>query len=237
MIAVARACLCACVAAWLPAVAAAEPAVIRVPYSELVPELTRVVDFERLPRRAEPGFNLDMPLFSGGAWLGERFSGQSIAPTDTGHDRITGQPDPGPLRVAPGAPGRNLNIAYHRGFGSNALFPLGPAGFPALEARGEGAVAILFDHDQAALGFRVHTEYPDPLGQRPVQDGRIEVRFLARDGALLARITLDSVSGISELGFRRAGQRRDIAGILILNTDPGGIALDDIRFARPPLLG
>jgi hypothetical protein len=200
-------------------------------------ELTLVVDFERLPRRPEIGFNLDMPLFSSGAWLGERFVGQAVFQGPDGHDVLAGAPRPAGLRIAPGAPGRNLSIANHRGFGSNALFPLGPAGFPALQARVEGAVSILFDDDQAALGLRIHTDYPDPLGQRPRGPGRIEFWFFARDGTELARIAHDTGPGISEFGYRRTGGRRDIAGILILNTDPGGIAVDDIIFASPPLLG
>ena len=106
-----------------------------------------------------------------------------------------------------------------------------------LTERGEGALAVLFDHDQSAMGFRVHTDYPDPLGSRPAWRGQIEVRFHDRDGRLITRLQFHPGPGITDFGFKRVGARRDIAGVIILNTDPGGIAVDDIIFAMPPLLG
>ncbi len=228
--------LCALLAfAALPALA--DP-IAPANYAELAAELTKRIDFERLPRREEPGFNLDQPLYADGAWLGERFAGQTILTTQTGHDGIDAAPPPGTLQIAGGHPRQNLSIAFHRGFGSNALFPLGARSFPDIAARGEGAVAILFDHDQYALGFRVHTEYPDPLGLRPAPDREtLDILFLARDGSVLARLAISPGPGVSDHGFRRPDNQRDIAGVLILNNDPGGIAIDDIIFATPPLLG
>ncbi|WP_149866285.1 hypothetical protein [Tropicimonas marinistellae] len=211
--------------------------VITADYAALRLELLQVVDFERLPPRDEPGFNLDMPLYARGAWIGERFAGQDVVPLATGHDDIDGAPDGPNLRIAGGAEKRNLSVARHRGFGSNALFPLGETGFPELHARGEGALAILFDHDQAAVGFRVHAGYPAPLGTTTVHTGHVEVRFFARDGRRIASLQHEPGRGISEFGYRTQTGRAEIAGILILNTDPGGIAVDDIIFALPGLLG
>lgn len=203
-------------------------------YDSLQKELTRRIDFERLPRQPEPGIALDLPVYGDGAWLGERFAGQrQVAPS--GHDIIEGAPSGPALRIAAGAVGRNLSVAHHRGFGSNAVFPVGPAGFPALEARGEGALAILFDDDQAAMGFKLHADYPDPLGRR--LNGEVEVRFFARNGALIAVHRHATMPGVLAFGYRRGDKAPGIAGVLILNTDPGGIALDDIIFAKPPLLG
>ncbi|WP_089230969.1 hypothetical protein [Tropicimonas sediminicola] len=206
-------------------------------YRVLRDDLDGRIDFERLPPRAEPGFNLDRPVYSSGAWIGERFVGQQVSSNSTGHDTITGAPDGPWLRIAGGAPRQNLSVASHRGFGSNALFPLGPAGFPALEARGEGAVAILFDTDQPATGFRVHTDYAAPLGTGPAAQGSVEVTLLARDGQRLGHFSHHPGTGITELGYRLQGAGPGIAGMLILNTDPGGIAIDDILFAKPRPLG
>lgn len=216
--------------------ALAEP-IQPVPYDALRRHLTERVDFERLPHRAEPGFNLDMPLYAKGAWLGERFTGQNVQTGPDGHDQIDDVPDVAHLGIEGGAARQNLSVAFHRGFGSNATFPLGAAGFPELSARGEGSLAILFDHDQAELGFRIHTGYHDPLGAYPASTGELTVVFFTRDGRLIARRTHRPGPGITEYGFRRDAALRDIAGILILNTDPGGIAVDDIIFALPPLLG
>ncbi len=224
-------------ALWLGAGAALAEPIIPADYDALARELTERIDFERLPKRPEPGFNLDHPFHARGAWLGERFAGQQITSDATGHDRLTGLAPAGWLRIVGGEPGHNLSIAFHRGFGSNALFPLGPAGFPKIEARGEGVLAILFDHDQAALGFKLHTDYPDPLGVRPVGESGLEVYFFARDGALLARLEHGPGPGISAFGYRHVGTGKPIAGVVIVNTDPGGIAVDDIIFAKPPLLG
>ncbi|NDR59106.1 hypothetical protein [Aliiruegeria sabulilitoris] len=218
----------------LPALAGG---IVEAPYDALARELTERVDFERLPRREEPGFNLDMPLYASGAWLGERFEGQSVETDPKGHDRIAADDVAGWLRIAGGAPRRNLNVAFHRGFGSNAVFPLGAAGFPEISARGEGSLAILFDHDQKATGFRVHTDYTDPLGSRPTSDSGIEVLFYSREGRLLDRLQHRPGPGISAFGYTQSTGAPGIAGLVILNTDPGGIAVDDIIFALPPLLG
>ena len=38
-------------------------------------------------------------------------------------------------------------------------------------------------------------------------------------------------------GFERAGGVGDIAGFLLTNDDPEGLALDNVRFGRPLQLG
>ena len=221
----------ACLAALLAGAAAAQ--VVAVDYGELARRLDGRVRFETLPQRPEPGFNLDAPLREPGVLIGERFAGQTVSGAP--HDRLDGAPV-APLRPRPGARGRNLSVAFHRGFGSNALFPLGPAGFPALGARGEGAVAVLFDRDQAAVGLRIHSDYPDPLGGRPPPGAAI-LRLYARSGRLIARVRLHLAPGVNEIALRREGGIPDIAGFALTNTDPGGIAIDDILFRRTALTG
>lgn len=204
-----------------------------VDYRTLARELDGRIGFDALPQRAEPGFALDAPMRCGAAWLGERFAGQSV--TGTPSDRLTGAPT-APLTLRTGAPGANLSVAFHRGFASNALFPLGPVGFPALSARGEGAVAILFDRDQSAIGLRVHADYDDPLGTAP-PTGEIVLRLFARDGRQVGAYRLRPPRGATGIGLRRAGGIPDIAGFTVTNTDPGGIAIDDILYSLHPLLG
>ncbi len=221
--------------ALLPGAARAQ-AVVPADYADLQRWLDGRVTFDTLPRRAEPGFRLDQTLRFDGVRIGEHFLGQRIGTGPFGHDTIAGAAGPGPLAVRPGPPGHNQSVAFHRGFGSNALFPLGPDGFALLSGRGEGAVAILFDHDQQAVGLRVHAQYPAPLGTGP-QPGRLIVQFLRRDGSRVATLSHRLAPAIVELGWQRETGAPDIAGVLILNTDPGGVALDDILFRRIPPLG
>ena len=215
----------------LPGAALAEPALLPAPYAQLEHELDARIDFETLPRRAEPGINLDAPMRDGGAWLGERLAGQRVS--GPVHDRLAGTPAL-PLSVRAGAPGASLSLAYHRGFGSTALFALGPAGFPALKARGEGAVAVLFDHGQRAIGLRIHSDYPSLLGQARPQ-GTVTLTFYRADGHILGQIHRRLSGGVNELGFRRAGDIADIAAFTLANDDPGGIALDDILYQTAPM--
>lgn len=209
--------------------------VVTADYGDLARQLDGRIAFERLPRRPEPGLNLNAPYRTDGATLGERLAGQRIAAGAEGHDRVTGTPRP-PLAIRAGAAGRSLAVAFHRGFGSNALFPLGRAGFPALGARGEGAVAVLFDADQGAVGLRIHSDYADPLGGRGRVPAAVTIRFYARDGREIGRHTHATTTGIRELGYHRDGPGPGIAAMVIENRDPGGIAIDDIIYSKAALL-
>lgn len=115
-------------------------------YDQLAHELNARLDFEVLPQRPEPGFRFDALFRSQGIWLGERFQGQRLIPPAR-HDRMAGDPLE-PLKTLAGSAGQNLAVAYYRGFGSNALFPLGPDGIGEITGRGEGAVALMFDQNQ-----------------------------------------------------------------------------------------
>jgi len=189
------------------------------------------MDFETLPVLPEPGQAHDAGLTAPGIALGERFAGQIV--TGAPHDRLEGLPR-GPLSLAFAEPGKGLATAYHAGFGSNALFPLGPAGFPAIEARGEGAVALLFANNASALALKIHADYPDPLGIRP-PPGKATLSFYDRTGALIDRHDIALTHGVLALGFASTGP--GFAGVTITNDDPGGIAIDDIRFPLPDLSG
>jgi hypothetical protein len=202
-------------------------------YASLARELDGRIDFETLPQRPEPGFNLNAPMRFAGVWLGERLAGQSVGGAP--YDVITGAPAL-PLSIRPGKPRQNLSVARHRGFGSNAVFPIGPQGFDAIGARGEGAVTILFDRNQAAFGLRVQADYADPLGTRP-RPGILKMQLYSRKGGLIGEIEYDLGYGITEIGLRREGNIPDIAAVVITNVDPGGVAIDDIVFQLTALIG
>ena len=218
-----------------PALPQGAPPLHPVEYAALSGSGVMRVTFDTLPRRAEPGLSFDAALRLGGLRLGERFAGQDVA-AEGGFDRITGRPA-APLAVRAGAPRANLSVAYHRGFGSNALFALGPAGFPARAARGEGAVAVLYDTGQSAIGLRIHSDYPDPLGQRSAVRGHVRLILYTRAGRVIGEHRARLSLGVTDLALRRAGGRPDIAGVLIVTDDPGGIAIDDILYQIDRMLG
>ncbi len=211
---------------------AARSEILVVPYAEIAARLDGRIDFQTFPDRPEPGFALDQVIAVPGARLGERFAGQSAAASG-GFDRPLG-PVVAPLAVLSGGPGHNLAVARHRGFGSVALFPLGPAGHGRIDGRGEGALAVMFDSDQTETGLLVHAAYADPLGARPA-GGTVTVDFLGRDGTRLGSVRLPAGAGIQPVGVRSTSA--PIAGFLVTNDDPGGIAIDDILFAPPVPLG
>ncbi len=211
------------------------------PYAALLQELDSREGFEAWPRRPEPGHLLRAPHHAPGLAIASHFEGQTpaiLTRRDGGrHDSLTTTTAKPPLRLAAGPDGQGLAVAQHRGFGSNAAFPIGPDGFAQLSGRGEGSLAILFDQDQRATGLLIHSDYPDPLGSRPAPRGTVEVIFLARDGQVLGRIVSALGQGVTPLGFQTTSGLPMIAGVVILNTDPGGIAVDDILFARAALMG
>lgn len=206
-----------------------------VPYARPADQSSGRVTFETVPRQPEPGQRFDHAMRLGGLWMGEHFSGQDLVGQD-GFDVVSGPPA-APLALRAGRPRANLSVAFHRGFGSNALFALGPDGFPKHSARGEGAVAVLFDTDQDAIGLRIHSDYPDPLGQRPTSRGHVYLILYTRTGEVIARHHAQLSLGITEIALRRTGGQPDIAGMLITNDDPGGIAIDDILYQIAAMLG
>lgn len=228
-------CLALCAAS-----SQAEPLRV-VPYDRLAAELDGRIGFDGLPRRPEPGLSLDHPLPVDGAWVGAAFAGQAGVIRQSGdgarHDGIGDARADAPLRLVGQGPGQGLAFAHHRGFGSVAVFPLGPDGFGRISGRGEGALAVLFAQDQRAVGLRIHSDYPDPLGSRQTASGDVEILMMARDGRMIGRHAVRLGPGITEIGLERSDGQPGIAGFVLLNTDPGGIAVDDILFARAALLG
>jgi len=219
---------------------AASAEIAPAPYDEIAALTRGRVDFDFLPWLPEPGHNLDHGLAFAGGRIGERFAGQRLEPIEQApglpHDHAAGAPK-APLAVIDGAKGQNLSVSFHRAFLSNALYPLGPRGYPEAEARGEGSAAFFFTQDSCAFALRLHTEYLDDLGTNADHLGEVSLTFYGRDGQELGRITRAVPGGISSHGFQTDDGMARIAGVLVENLDPGGIALDDIRFGCIARLG
>lgn len=217
----------------LPAAAVAQDLITAMPYEAVMRIASDRIGFETLPQTPEPGIELRSLMRFEGAWVGEHLAGQDVIrypiENETVFDHLQGVPL-APLRAVAGA--ENLSVAYHRGFESNAALPLGPAGFDAIEGRGEGAMSVVFDHGQAAIGLKIHAEYESLLGIiKPV--GLVEISFYQKDGGVIATEFIIPDEGVNALGYQSS---TPIHAITITNTDPGGIAIDDILFQTAPLM-
>ena len=179
---------------------------------------TQLITFDDVPGGPVPGTNYDAVFVSGGVSFAERFVGQTNTPSGT-FDVLSGSPG-GPLALAVGAPGRNLNVFFYAG--SQGLTGLGPLGFPDFNAIGEGAIALLFTSEQSEFGFQL-------VGG---DGGSATVDFFRRDGSLVHQIVLGGLTS-AFYGFSREGGVNDIAGVSIWNTDPLGIVFDNLKFDVP----
>lgn len=193
-------------------------------YAQLENELSGRITFDDLPVLPEPGASYDMILTAPSVRIGERLEGQTRQML-TGFDEITGTPRL-PLNVVEGGTRKNLAVAYHAGFGSNALFPLGPDGFDQISGRGEGALALVFDHEITRFALKLHADYADPLGSRPIP-GPVTLTFYDATGKQIATQTLRPDTGVASYGFHLPAP---IRAVTITHTDPGGIAVDDILY-------
>lgn len=181
--------------------------------------LPHIITFDDTQSSRGPGFRVEDILVMPGAVFGERFAGQSVM-SHGDHDQITGAALP-PLTIMPGAPGQNLSVVFFDG--NNVLNGYGVSGFPKRRAQGEGAIAFLFDEDQSALAFQL----------RGGEAGTAEVSFLKRDGLVLTRMALPPAAEHA-FGFIRRNGAADIAGVLIVNNDPQGLAMDNLKFGKSP---
>ncbi|MEZ5715474.1 MAG: hypothetical protein R3D85_10065 [Paracoccaceae bacterium] len=184
--------------------------------------LAHVITFDDVQSGFGIGHPIDTLLIRPGARFGERFSGQTLTP-EGDFDRVSGAAL-APLTAIPGAPGATLG-ALRLG-PTIVLQGNGPGGFPRENAVGEGAIAVEFDNDQAALAFDL----------RGGEAGSLEITFLRRDGSEIARLAVSPL-GEESYGFARQGNLADIAGILITNRDPQGVAIDNLAFDKDQLTG
>ncbi len=184
--------------------------------------LTQIITFDDLPSSFGPGRLVDDVLVVPGAQFGERFAGQSREALGF-FDQITGVPL-APLVAISGGPGETLSIT--RMSNTNVLNGFGSARYPKRDAQGEGAIAVLFDRDQSALSFDL----------RGGEDGTARLLFLRRDGSVVQDIEVSSVREHG-FGFVRSDGTADIAGFVLTNGDPQGLALDNLRFEPPQQMG
>ncbi|MGB3245369.1 MAG: hypothetical protein WBB25_12605 [Sulfitobacter sp.] len=200
------------------ALACGAPVCLVDPQSLILPQ---IIDFDDLASGWGPGIEVNDVLPLNGASFGEHFDGQQVGSAGS-FDQITG-PAYRPLTLMPGADGQNLSVVN---FSGNALINgWGAAGFPKREAQGEGAIAVLFDQDQSALSFDL----------RGGEAGAAVVTFLRRDGSVIGLVSVEP-TGEFAVGFLREQGHDDIAGFVITNTDPQGLAIDTLRFGKPPEL-
>lgn len=183
--------------------------------------LPRIITFDDTRSGAGPGHYIDGILPLEGATFGERFAGQSLTGRAP-HDEVTGSAF-APLTMMPGADGQNLSVVHF--YGQTVLNGYGAAGFPNREGQGEGAIAVLFDKDQSALAFDL----------RGGEAGAAYVSFYRRDGSTIGAVPIEP-TGEFTVGFLRSTGQSDIAGFVLTNTDPQGIAIDTLRFGRIPEL-
>lgn len=174
--------------------------------------------FEGFAGGGAPGTNYDGVVSNANVSFGERLAGQTLGFVGQ-NDQLGGSPT-GPLSVAVGAAGQNLNIFVNND--SNVITGLGRTGYPNFDSIGEGALAFVFNVDQGEFGFQL-------VGG---DGGSAFLDFFARDGSLIQSITVNGLSN-SFYGFRRDGGLEDIAGVSIWNEDGGGIGLDNLRFTIP----
>jgi hypothetical protein len=183
--------------------------------------LPQIITFDDIQSGGGPGFKVDDILPLAGATFGERFAGQDVQDNNT-HDAIIGSAL-GPLTMMAGGKGQNLSVVHFGG--TTVLNGYGAAGYPKREAQGEGAIAVLFDQDQSAFSFEL----------RGGEAGVALVQFHRRDGTLIGSVAIDP-TGEFAVGFMRNRGLDDIAGFVVTNTDPQGLAIDTLRFGKPPHL-
>lgn len=191
-----------------------------VPHDSL--RFTKLIDFDDVVSSLGIGSRIDEILIRDGVMFGERFAGQ-VRSAEGDFDVISGTPLV-PLTMLDGGPGQTLG-AMHL-MGTTVLHGHGPRIYPRVEAVGEGALAVLFDRDQPALAFDI----------RGGEGGFATVEFIRRDGTVIDRHHIGPLEEDS-FGFSRADGRPDIAGFILLNTDPQGVALDNLRFEGADVIG
>lgn len=150
-----------------------------------------------------------------GVAFGEHFAGQTLDRFEN-FDRVHGTAL-GPLTLRPGQTAQNLTII--RLADTNVLSGYGPTGYPNHSATGEGAIAVMFDDGQPVVGFDL----------RGGEGGFATVAFFNRDGMVIDTHIVGPLAEIS-YAFRRQDDAADIAGLVITNEDPDGIALDTLSF-------
>jgi hypothetical protein len=171
--------------------------------------------------------NHDNIIESGSVCVAERFIGQTLTSVPGSFGEIFDVLDTvasSPLQLQIGDPNDNIYILSR--LGSRTLTGLGPLGSPNPNAIGEGAVALLFDFGQSEIGFDV--------GGANVPCS-FTINFFGSTGNLIDTKTVTCSNAC--FGFTRDGGMNDIFGVSIHNTDPAGIAYDNVIHDAPGVEG
>jgi len=156
--------------------------------------------------------NVAGTISEAGATYGERFSGQTLS-TAGGFDALSGTPTSPLALLANAALASNIGIGVFNT--TNTIY--GDLG----GAVGEGALSILLSQATDVFGL-------DVVGAN--LGGAFTAQFFGADGSLLASIT-QALPSSGFYGFQATGGDM-IRGISITNTDPAGIAYDNVTFNR-----
>jgi hypothetical protein len=177
---------------------------------------TRTITFDDQASGNGPGRPQTGTLILSGAAFGESFTGQTLE-FKGNFDRVTGTPV-APLSVQTST---DKSLSIIRLTDTNVLSGYGPSGYPNVTATGEGSIAVLFDRDQPSLRFDL----------RGGEGGNAVVVFVRRDGAMLDTWIIPALSE-QAYAFETRGVGNDIAGFVITNDDPDGIAFDTLAFEK-----
>lgn len=184
-----------------------------------------VVTFSDIATGTFPSFvNYDGILVSGGVSFAERFVDQTLGAA--GDNDTLGATASNPLALQVGLPGRNLSGGADLGI--VGLYPCGPRGCADPNGYGEGSFAMLFPTLVSEVGLEAY--FADTSANNLI------LQFFRFDGSLIDSVTVATGTGLGPLafGFERDSSIRDIAGVSVYNTDPGGLAYDNITFNRLP---
>ena len=199
--------------------------IVATPYAEAVQSLTSVVDFEtpelETKRQNEPRhFKEQCAVF------GESFLGQIVTLVRLDrdlHDGLSGAPI-APLAIAPPSTRWHLTRERLSHGRTVTLMGNGPRGF-VQAGIGEGSIAVMFDIPQNMVALTYDAALP-----QEVQKGRgtMTIEFFDSSGSLIATRT-EKLRHRGYRAYRTISGRDLIKGFSITNTDPGGIAIDDVH--------
>lgn len=163
-----------------------------------------VNDFEALPVGKVAGL-----ISQTGATYGERFAGQALS-TVGGFDSLSGAPTVLLTLLANPVIADNIGIFL----GSSKIIYGDLGGL-----LGEGALSIRLSAGTDVFGVRITGS----------DGGPFTANFFGSEGSLLATIAQATLRMASFFGFRTTGGDR-IFGVSLTNTDPDGLAYDDVTF-------
>ena len=149
---------------------------------------------------------------SGGLSFAESFLGQSVMVVG-GFDQVSGTPT-SPLALQANAITDN-NVSVLNFAGSQIIFGINE------NPGSRGTIAILFPVLQSEIGL-------DIVGGN---GGSATLDFFRNDCSFAGSVMVTNLAAAqTPFGFRKADDIADIRGVLIQNTDSGGIGFDNFRY-------